>query len=235
MEQSFVFFIFFFKCFSFLLFNLRLTFHNNNAWHIRHALRYLYTLHIECIETINIAQTICRYYYVYRNWMQAERNTEPIDLNDYVKKILFNYIRYCCSCAHIDSRPNSKGEKKKRKRDLQNDCEINFHLCFFVFRAQQQCARCLLPTTTHTKCYSIAPRSLIKYTFKISITFWSEWIGVWIERSKKKYIHNNNGIVTVSYLFSVFPSFHRSIVSYLRISVSRSFLFYGFSICYYRK
>lgn len=44
----------------FLSSNLRLMFHNNdNAWHIRHALRYLsaiYSANIECNETINIAQ-----------------------------------------------------------------------------------------------------------------------------------------------------------------------------------
>lgn len=47
------------KC-VFSLINLRLMFHNNdNAWHIRHALRYLsaiYSANIECNETINIAQ-----------------------------------------------------------------------------------------------------------------------------------------------------------------------------------
>lgn len=132
-----------------LVFNLRLTFHNN-AWHIniRHALRYLHNLFGEhWMQRNNKSSTMCT---MITSESQC-KTRRSIVLNDCDEKKVgcWDFVR--CSLASAAA--------NLQKMITKSIFEWIFRAtCARVFAMQGACCR--------TPFYSIAARSLIKYKFK---------------------------------------------------------------------
>lgn len=114
-----------------LVFNLRLTFHNN-AWHIniRHALRYLHNLFGEhWMQRNNKSSTMCT---MITSESQC-KTRRSIVLNDCDEKKV--------GCWDVVRSHRSGSQSTK------NDYEINFRMVFRATCARVRDARCLLPHT----------------------------------------------------------------------------------------